>query len=348
MRQSVPGQFALGELAETVDGQIQGDPDQIIQGVGTLETAGPQQISFVSHNRFRRAAESSQAGALLVTDQMAAHLTDTPCIIVTDPYRAYARVSQLFWRPDFVAPGIHPTAIIDPAAELGEAVRIGPGAVVEAGVSIGDQAEVAAGCYLGEGVVLGRRTHLRPRVTLYPDVVVGEDCILHAGVVIGADGFGFAPAGQGWEKIAQLGRVVIGDRVEIGANTTIDRGALDDTVIESDVILDNLVQIGHNARLGSGSAMAGQSGLAGSAIVGKRVMVGGQTGVGGHITIADNVQFMGQSMVNKSITEPGAYGSGIPVQPAAEWRKMVARLKQLGTLAEKVSTLWKKANPTKD
>ncbi|MEX0584952.1 MAG: UDP-3-O-(3-hydroxymyristoyl)glucosamine N-acyltransferase, partial [Natronospirillum sp.] len=204
---------------------------------------------------------------------------------------------------------------------------------------------------LGTGVSVGAQTHLRPHVTLYPGTVVGSDCLLHAGVVLGADGFGFAPTGGRWEKIAQLGRVVIGDRVEIGANSTIDRGALEDTVIGDDVIIDNLVQIGHNAELGAGSAMAGQSGLAGSAKVGKRVLVGGQAGIAGHITIADGVHFHGQAMVNKSIAEAGSYASGVPVQPASEWRKLVARLKQLTELNTRVTTLWQAhtdAKKTKD
>ncbi len=347
MTQQPVSQFTLKTLAEHVDGRVEGDPQFTVRGLANLEEAEPHQLSFVARNRLRPQAEASRAGAILVRPDLKADLS---ChrILVQDPYLAYARISQLYWTASQVPPGVHPTALIDPSVQVPPSCRIGPYVTVEPGVELGEAVELGAGCHVGAGVRIGAGTLLRPGVTLYPDTLIGSQCLLHAGVVLGADGFGFAPTETGWEKIAQLGRVVVGDRVEIGANTTIDRGALEDTRIGDDVIIDNLVQIGHNAELGDGSAMAGQSGLAGSAKVGRRVLVGGQSGIGGHISIADNVQFHGQAMVNKSIEEPGAYASGIPVQPAADWRRMVARLKQLSVLSDKVSELWKRAQQNKD
>lgn len=347
MTQQPVNEFTLHALAEHVGGQVEGDPQFTVRGLGNLETAEPHQLSFVARNRLRPQAEASRAGAILVRPDLKA---DLKChrILVADPYLAYARISQLYWSAPQVPAGVHPTALIDPSAQVPASCRIGPYVTVEAGAELGESVELGAGCHVGAGVRIGADTLLRPRVTLYPGTRVGSRCLLHAGAVLGADGFGFAPTESGWEKIAQLGRVVVGDRVEIGANSTIDRGALEDTVIGNDVIIDNLVQIGHNAELGDGSAMAGQSGLAGSAKVGRRVLVGGQSGIAGHISIADNAQFHGQAMVNKSITEPGAYASGIPVQPAADWRRMVARLKQLSALSDKVNELWNRARQNKD
>lgn len=347
MTQQTEGQFTLDRLALHVQGTVQGDPQFVVEGLANLEQAGPQHLSFVARRKLRPQAENSRAGALLVWPELSADLK-CHCILVDDPYLAYARISQLFWSARQVPAGTHASALIDPSARVPASCRIGPQVIVEAGAELGEEVELGAGCYVGRGVHIGPRTVLRPRVTLYPESVVGSDCLIHSGVVLGADGFGFAPVPDGWVKIAQLGRVVIGDRVEIGANSTIDRGALEDTVIGDDVIIDNLVQIGHNAELGAGSAMAGQSGLAGSAKVGQGVLVGGQSGIGGHISIADNTQFHGQSMVNKSITESGVYASGIPVQPASDWRRMVARLKQLSALSDKVSELWSRAKQNKE
>ncbi|TGG95129.1 UDP-3-O-(3-hydroxymyristoyl)glucosamine N-acyltransferase [Natronospirillum operosum] len=346
-QQREPNSLTLENLAEHVGGTVKGDPAYTIQGLATLDHAGPEHLSFVARNRFRRQAEASAAGALLVRPALADEL-GCHCILVDDPYLAYARISQLFGPPDLVAPGVHASAVVHPEASLGERCRIGAHVVIEAGAVLADEVEIAASCYVGAGVHIGTGTCLRPRVTLYPGVQIGRHCLLHSGAVIGADGFGFAPTEEGWAKIVQLGRVRIGDHVEIGANSAIDRGALDDTVIGDHVIIDNLVQIGHNAELGSGSAMAGQSGLAGSARVGRRVMIGGQSGVGGHLDIVDGVQLMGGTMVNKSLTEPGDYASAIPVQPANEWRRMVARLKQLSTLSDKVSELWNRSRQNKE
>lgn len=349
MQQSSPVHYTLGELANRVQGQVVGDPEFRVTGLATLESAQAEHLSFVARPKLRPIAERSSAGALLVTRKLATELASFHHIVVPDPYLAYAMVSQLFWQPALESPGVAASAHISDDVELPASVSVGHNAVIESGAIIGESVEIGAGCYIGRHASVGAHTRLRHRVTLYPETVVGSHCLLHAGVVLGADGFGFAPTMQGWEKIAQLGRVIIGDRTEIGANSTIDRGALDDTVIGDDVIIDNLVQIGHNVHLGAGSAMAGQSGIAGSAKVGRRVMVGGQTGIGGHISIADGVQFHGQSMVNKSITEAGSYASGIPVQPAADWRRMVVRLKQLGSLADKINALWRSRDKaTKD
>lgn len=340
MQQST-GPFSLLELAEAVQGKVVGKPEFQVSGLATLESAGPADLSFVARPKFRKLAQQTAAGALLVNSKALADTLAPHCIVVADPYLAYAQISHRFWNPALTDAGIAATAEVSTSAAVPKTAAIGPRAVIDADVTLGEGVEIGAGCYVGAGVRIGEGTRLRPNVTLYPGTRIGADCLIHSGAVIGSDGFGFAPTLAGWTKIAQLGGVIIGDRCEIGANTTIDRGALDDTVIGDDVIIDNLVQIAHNVELGSGSAMAGQSGIAGSAKVGRRVMVGGQSAIGGHISIADGVQFNGRSMVNKSITEAGTYASGIPVQPVKEWRKMVARVKNLNALSEKITALWR-------
>lgn len=345
MQQST-GPFSLHELAQAVHGKVSGDPDFEITGLATLESAATSELSFLARSKFRKLAEKTSAGALLVGSQELADSLPAHCIIVADPYQAYALLSQRFWNPAMTRLGVAASAEVAGNVVVPGSAAIGPRVVIEADVVLGEGVEIGAGSYLGKGVELGDGTRIRPNVTLYPGTRVGVDCLIHSGAVIGADGFGFAPNGQGWTKIAQLGRVIIGDRVEIGANSTVDRGALDDTLIGDDVIIDNLVQIAHNVTLGAGSAMAGQAGIAGSAKIGRRVMIGGQSAIAGHIAIADGVQFNGRSMVNKSISEAGVYASGIPVQPVNEWRKMVARVKNLNALTDKVTALWRDRNTT--
>ena len=341
MSESAFATFTAAQLAAQVGGTVKGDPDQTITSIAPIETARAGQLSFVARRQFVKKAASSAADILLVTADLADTLSHT-CIIVADPYRAYAQVSQLFWDKYWFTPGVHATAVIAPDVEVPADCRIGPQVVVEAGAVIGAGVELDAQVYVGAGVRVGARTVIRPRVTLYPGVVIGEDCMIQSGTVVGADGFGYARHPGGWEKIAQLGGVRVGNRVEIGANATIDRGALSDTVLGDDVIIDNLVQVGHNVQVGDRTALVAQSGIAGSTILGKDGSVGGQSAVGGHLTIADNVHFVGKSMVAQSVSEPGQYASGLPAQPFNDWRRAVARIGQLKVLQDKVNALWGK------
>lgn len=339
--------FTAAQLAEHLNGQVKGDPACRISAIAPIDTATAGQLSFVARRQFVKKAAASKADILLVTAELADTLPHT-CIIVADPYRAYAQVSQLFWDKYWFAPSVHPTAIIAPDVQIPADCRIGPQVVIEAGASLGAGVELDAQVYVGAGVRIGAGTVIRPRVTLYPGVVLGEDCMVQAGTVIGADGFGYARHANGWEKIAQLGGVRIGNRVEIGANATIDRGALADTVIGDDVIVDNLVQVGHNVHIGERTALVAQCGIAGSTVVGKDGSVGGQSAVGGHLTIADNVHLVGKSMVAQSITEAGQYASGLPVQPFMEWRRSITRIGHLKGLQDKVNALWAKSGEPDD
>ncbi|MFC3853488.1 UDP-3-O-(3-hydroxymyristoyl)glucosamine N-acyltransferase [Salinispirillum marinum] len=329
------------ELAELLGGEVKGNPDQCISSIAPIDQASTGQLSFVARRQFVKKAATSKADILLVTADLASSLPHT-CIIVRDPYRAYAQVSQLYWEKHWFAPSVHPTAVLADDVVVPADCRIGAQVVIESGVELGTGVELDAQVYVGAGVKIGSGTIIRPRVTLYSGVVIGENCMIQAGTVIGADGFGYARHAGGWEKIAQLGGVRIGNRVEIGANATIDRGALADTVIGDDVIIDNLVQVGHNVVVGERTALVAQCGIAGSTVLGKDGSVGGQSAVGGHLTIADNVHFVGKAMVAQSIENPGQYASGLPVQPFNDWRRAVARIGQLKNLNDKVNTLWAK------
>ncbi|MFY0664176.1 MAG: UDP-3-O-(3-hydroxymyristoyl)glucosamine N-acyltransferase [Natronospirillum sp.] len=345
MSDSVSAKYTAAQLAAHVNGTVRGNPEQSIASIAPIETAQSGQLSFVARRQFVKKAASSAADILLVTADLADTLPHT-CIIVADPYRAYAQVSQLFWDKYWFSPSVHPTAVIAPDVTVPADCRIGAHVVVETGAVLGEGVELDAQVYVGKGVRIGAGTVIRPRVTLYSGVVIGQHCMIQSGTVIGADGFGYARHAGGWEKIAQLGGVRIGDRVEVGANATIDRGALADTVIGDDVIIDNLVQVGHNVQVGDRTALVAQSGIAGSTILGKDGSVGGQSAVGGHLIIADNVHFVGKSMVAQSVSEPGQYASGLPAQPFNDWRRAVARIGQLKNLQEKVNALWGKFGDT--
>ena len=317
----------LGEIVQALGGELQGDPALRIEGLAPLESAGPQHLSFLSNPRYRPQLEASQAGCVIVAPAMREPaLARGACIVADDPYLYFARSTQLWKRaharPE--GPAIHPSAVIDPEAVLGEGVRIGPHCVVERGARIGD------------GTVLKARVHVAE------DCTIGARCVLHPGVVIGADGFGFAPSPQGFVKIEQLGAVRIADDVEIGANTCIDRGALADTVVEEGVKIDNLVQIGHNCRIGRHTVISGCTGIAGSATIGERCMIGGAAMILGHLTIADGVSISAGSFVARSIAKPGLYTGIFPIDDNASWEKNAATLKQLHTLRERLKALEKK------
>lgn len=316
--------LSLGFIVGQLGGQLIGSPEAQVQRLAPLQSAGPEDISFLSHARYRTQLESSQAGVVILAPAMKeAAQGRRACILCEDPYLYFARLTRL-WRaqhPMPARPRIHPSAVVDTTAQLAQDVVIGPLCVVEAGASIG------SGTVLHSRVTVGHGCHL------------GERCIVHPGVVIGADGFGFAPHQGHWEKIEQLGAVCIGNDVEIGANTCIDRGALEDTVIEDGVKLDNLIQIGHNVHVGAHTAMAGCVGVAGSAKIGAHCTVGGGAVVLGHLTLADGVHVSAASVVTRSILKPGQYTGMFPIDENAQWEKNAASLKQLARMRERVRAL---------
>jgi UDP-3-O-[3-hydroxymyristoyl] glucosamine N-acyltransferase len=328
----------LAELAQLVGGTVTGDGSEVIRGVATLQGAGAGQITFLSNPRYRKYLASTRAAAVIVVAADADHCK-TNALIVANPYVAYARIAALFAPGGDFVPGVHPSAVVEPGARLGARVSVGPNAVIESGADIGDGTRIGPGCVIGRDVRVGAESCLEANVTLWKDTQVGARALIHPGVVIGADGFGLANDTGVWIKVPQLGRVVIGDDVEIGANTTIDRGALEDTVIEDGVKLDNLIQIGHNVRIGAHTAIAACTAVAGSTKIGKYCGIGGTVGIVGHLEIADRVQITGMSMVTQSITEPGTYSSGTPLEPNAQWRKNYARFRHLDELWRRMKAL---------
>ncbi|VVO55017.1 MULTISPECIES: UDP-3-O-(3-hydroxymyristoyl)glucosamine N-acyltransferase [Pseudomonas] len=330
----------LGQLAEFLGATLRGDPEKEITGLATLQEAGPAQLSFLANPQYRKYLAGSQAAALLLKAADAEGFSGNT-LVVPDPYAAYARISHLFDPKPKAAAGIHPTAVIAADAVVDPAASIGAFAVIESGVRIAAGTTVGAHCFIGARSVIDEGGWLAPRVTLYHDVRVGKRVVIQSGAVLGGEGFGFANEKGIWQKIAQIGGVLIGDDVEIGVNTAIDRGALADTIIGNGVKLDNQIQIAHNVQVGDHTAMAACVGISGSTKIGKHCMLAGGVGLVGHIDICDNVFITGMTMVTHSITEPGAYSSGTAMQPAAEWRKSAARLRQLDDIARRLRQLEK-------
>lgn len=324
--------------------QLEGDGARRLCAIEPLDRAGPQAISFLANPRYRSQLLTSRAGAVLLAPA-AREALPAGCtgLITPDPYHAFARLTQ-WWaartRPAAV-PGVHPSAVLDPTARLGAGVSIGPLAVVEAGAEIGDGAVIGAQCHIGRNARIGARTRLAPQVVVGFDCVVGADGLLHSGVVIGADGFGLAPTKQGYVKIEQLGAVRIGDAVEIGANTCIDRGALGDTVLEDGVKIDNLVQIAHNVRIGAHTAFAGCAAVAGSARIGRHCTIGGAARILGHLEIVDHVHITATTLVSRSIHKPGQYSGAFPFDDNASWEKNAATLRQLHSLRDRLRAVEK-------
>ena len=331
--------YTLGALAQHLGATLQGgDPATGIVTLATLNSAGAGELSFFANPRYLQQLRQTSAEAVLVRPEQADECP-VAALIVDDPYLAFARASQLFdWRQP-VVPGIHHTAVIAETAQLAPDVEIGPHVVV------GDHVVIASGTCIGAGTVIGRDCHigtgcrLEANVTLYPRVRLGVQVLIHSGAVLGSDGFGFARSSQGWEKICQLGGVVVGDRVEIGAGVTIDRGALDDTCIESGVKLDNQIQIAHNVIVGRDTAIAGCTAVAGSTRIGERCTIAGMAGITGHLEIADDTHVTAMTLVSKSITQPGAYSSGTGLEPHQQWKRNVVRFRQLDDLARRVQRL---------
>lgn len=333
--------YRLGEIAEALGAELRGDPDIRISGLATLQAAGPGQISFLANPAYGKYLVDTRASAVILSPATAGD-AQTNVLLLDNPYLGYARLSHWFDPAPVPAPGIHPTAVVDPSANIDATASIGPQVVIEAGVEIGAGVVVGAGSVIGARTRLGAGTQLRPRVTLAHDVVVGARCHILSGAVIGSDGFGFANEKGVWHRIAQLGRVVLGDDVEVGANATIDRGALDDTVIGNGVKLDNLIQIAHNVQIGDHSAMAAMVGIAGSTRIGHHCVFGGASGVAGHLDITDGVHLTGMTLVTGDIREPGVYSSGTSADTNRQWRKNAVRFRQLDVLARRVKELEKK------
>ncbi|WP_214000272.1 UDP-3-O-(3-hydroxymyristoyl)glucosamine N-acyltransferase [Arsukibacterium sp.] len=330
----------LAKLAEQLNAQLTGDAACGVSAVATLEHAGEGTISFLANSKYRKYLSQTQASAVLIrADDLPFVAPGVNALVVTDPYVAFAQVAQMLDSTPDIASGIHPSAIIDPTAVLGTNCAVGPHAVVNANVVLGDGVQLGAGTLVGQGAQIGAGTRLWANVTIYHNVVIGKGCLVHSGAVIGSDGFGFANKAGNWLKIPQTGTVRIGDKCEIGANTTIDRGAIEDTVIGNNVIIDNLCQLAHNVQIGDHTAIAGSSSIAGSTKVGRYCIIGGGVGVNGHIEIADGVQITGMSMVTRSLMEKGVYSSGIPATTNAEWRRNTARLRQIEQLFQRVKQL---------
>jgi UDP-3-O-[3-hydroxymyristoyl] glucosamine N-acyltransferase len=314
----------------------------IISDLATLANAAKGQVAFLANSKYQQQLSSTKASAVIVSAD-SVEACPVSALVMDNPYMGYAILANLLDNTPKVACGIHPSAVIAVDVTLGDNVSIGANAVIESGVQLADNVSIGAGCFIGHGVKIGEATSLWANVTIYHRVEIGHHCLIQANTVIGSDGFGYAPV-KGpykWHKIPQLGSVIIGNHVEIGASTTIDRGALDNTEIRDGVILDNQIQIAHNVIVGENTAMAACSVIAGSTVMGKNCTIAGLVGVNGHINIADNCIFTGMAMVTKDITEAGVYSSGMPAAPNKEWNKTNARVRRLDSLSKRVKELEK-------
>ncbi|HEU4622937.1 MAG TPA: UDP-3-O-(3-hydroxymyristoyl)glucosamine N-acyltransferase [Burkholderiaceae bacterium] len=339
--------FTLDDLCTRFGGRLLGDPSRSVVGFASIETAGAQHIAFVAQDKYLAVAAASRAGALIVRPAHGDALrSDLRTVWLHDqPYLAFARISQYMvqTRSPRKVLGIHPSAVVAADARVAEDVNVGPNAVIGAGCVIGLGTDIGPGCVLGEAVHVGADCLLHANVSVYDGTVMGDRCIVHAGAVIGSDGFGLAPDRGAWVKIPQVGRVLVGNDVEIGANTTIDRGALDDTVIGDGVKLDNQIQIAHNVRIGEHTAIAACVGIAGSTTIGKRCTFGGAAMVVGHIEIGDDVHVSGGALVAKSIHTPGRYSGSFPIDTHRGWERNAAVLRNLADLRERVRELEREA-----
>ncbi len=330
--------YKLKSIVDRFGGELIGDPDTAIIQVATLQSAGPGEISFLAHGRYLSELRKTRAAAVILGAD-ARDACALPCIVCDNPYVYFAKVSTLLNPPTRSKPGRHKSAVVDQTARIAKSATIGACAVVSQGANIAAYAEIGAGSYIGMGVSIGPSTRLHANVTIYDQCRVGARCVLHSGAVIGADGFGLAHEDGKWSRIPQIGKVVIGDDVDVGANTTIDRGALDDTVIEDGVKLDNQIQIAHNVHIGAHTAIAGCVGIAGSARIGSHCTIGGGAAIVGHIKIADNVNISARTLITKSLTEPGTYTGVYPFSGHKAWLRNASHLRELDQLATRVRNL---------
>lgn len=337
----------LADLAQQLDAQLHGDGDLVITGIASMHSAQTGQITFLSNSRYQQQLSSCQASAVVLTEADLPHCRSA-ALVVKNPYLTYARMAQLMDTTPAPAQDIAPSAVISPEAQLGQNVAVGANAVIESGAVLGDNVIIGPGCFIGKNTRLGAGTRLWANVTVYHEVEIGQNCLIQSGTVIGADGFGYANERGNWVKIPQLGTVIIGDRVEIGACTTIDRGALDNTLIGNGVIIDNQCQIAHNVVIGENTAVAGGVIMAGSLKIGRYCQIGGASVINGHMEIADQVVVTGMGMVMRPITEPGVYSSGIPLQPNKAWRKTAALVMNIDEISKRLKAVERKVGKDDD
>ncbi|MFJ5482177.1 UDP-3-O-(3-hydroxymyristoyl)glucosamine N-acyltransferase [Pectobacterium actinidiae] len=333
----------LDALAQQLDAQLHGDGDIVITGVASMHSAKTGQITFLSDSRYREQLAGTQASVVVLTEADLPYC-QVAALVVKNPYLTYARMAQLLDTTPQPATDIAPSSVIAPDATLGHNVSVGANAVIESGAQLGDGVVIGPGCFIGKDARIGAGTRLWANVTIYHRVELGEHCLIQSGTVIGSDGFGYANDRGNWVKIPQLGTVRIGDRVEIGASTTIDRGALDDTVIGNGVIIDNQCQIAHNVVIGDNTAVAGGVIMAGSLKIGRYCMIGGASVINGHMEICDKVTVTGMGMVMRPITEPGVYSSGIPLQPNKVWRKTAALVMNIDEISKRLKAVERKVD----
>ncbi|MDD1783754.1 UDP-3-O-(3-hydroxymyristoyl)glucosamine N-acyltransferase [Enterovibrio sp. ZSDZ35] len=332
--------ITLADLAEKLGAELHGDGSVTISSIAGMDKAVEGQITFLSSSKYRKHLAECKASAVMVKEADLAYCNGNT-LVMRDPYLGYALTAQLLDTTPACATDIAPSAYVSPTAILGEGVSVGHNAVVEDGVILGDNVQIGAGCFVGKNASLGANSRLWANVSIYHNVRIGESCLIQSGTVIGSDGFGYANDKGRWVKIPQVGTVVIGDRVEIGACTTIDRGALDDTIISDGVIIDNQCQIAHNVQIGENTAIAGATVMAGSLKVGKHCIIGGACVFNGHMEITDGVTITGMAMVMRPITEPGMYSSGIPLQTNREWRKTAARVMKIEDMHKRLKAVEK-------
>jgi UDP-3-O-[3-hydroxymyristoyl] glucosamine N-acyltransferase len=332
--------YRIDDIARRFGLEARGDSARVIRGVAPLARAGRDQLAFLANPRYAGELADTTAGVVVLRAEYA-DASPAPVLIAKDPYLAYARIAALFENVPAPTPGVHPTAVVAAEARVDTTASVGPGCVVESGATVEAGAVLGPHSVIGPDCTVGAQSRLGAHVTLVSRVILGKRVLIHAGAVLGADGFGLARDREGWVKVPQLGGVRIGDDCEIGANTTIDRGALEDTVLEEDVRLDNLIQIAHNVRIGAHTAMAGCAAVAGSATIGRDCMIGGSAGVLGHLEVADGVTITAMTLVTHSIREPGVYSSGAPIEENRAWRRNAARMRQLDAMARRIATLEK-------
>jgi len=333
--------FPLATLARDVGVELHGDSDCVIERVDTIQDGTAGAICFLANSKYLKHLASTQASAVILSRQHLPHCKSN-ALVSDNPYLTYARIATLLYPDPELIAGTHPSAVIDDSAIVDSSAHIGACCVIEAGVRIGPSVCIESGCMVGKNVTVGEKSVIKANVTLCHNTQIGARVVVHPGAVIGSDGFGNANDNGRWEKVPQLGKVVVGDDVEIGSNTTIDRGALRDTIIGNGVRLDNQIQIAHNVQIGDHTAVAGCVGIAGSTTVGKYCTLGGGVGLSGHLEIGDNVHFSGQSLVTRSFKEPGYYSGNVPAVSNTDWRKSVARIRQLDQMAKRLKVLEKR------
>ncbi|MGC8519436.1 MAG: UDP-3-O-(3-hydroxymyristoyl)glucosamine N-acyltransferase [Steroidobacteraceae bacterium] len=338
---------SIGELAVRFGCELRGDPGVEVERVATLADADAQSVAFVANPRYRTQLATTRA-AVVVLDEASAAGCPCAALISANPHATFARIAAVLHPAPAGAPGVHPSAIVAHGAQIDPTAHIGALCVIGAGARIGARAYIGPQCLIEDGVQVAAHVRLVGRVTLCRGVSIGERTVIQPGAVLGGDGFGFAQDEGRWLKVPQTGGVRIGVDVEIGSNTTIDRGAIEDTVIEEGAKLDNLIQIGHNVHIGAHTALAACVGVSGSTTIGRRCMIGGQVGIGGHLTICDDVMITGCTMVSHSVSRPGVYSGGIPLEEAHTWRRLVGRFKRLETLATRLKSLERRSGSAED